>query len=252
MDKSEVLRELVRMSRSLGHPDKDCVILGEGNTSAKIDSDSFYVKVSGAYLADSSPQSFVEIRLSKVLDMLEGPDLTDDEIKQRLGAARINPSDAWPSIETVFHAYLLTLPGVNFVGHTHPVAVNTILCSNAAWEIYQSRIFPDEIIYCGIRPAFMPYVDPGVKLARAIRQTVEDYIEAEQVVPKVILMQNHGFIALGSNAHEVEAITAMGVKTARVLAGAYQLGGIHYMTQDNINRIYTRPDEDYRRRQFGG
>jgi len=98
----------------------------------------------------------------------------------------------------------------------------------------------------------MPYVDPGVKLARAIRQTVEDYIEAEQVVPKVILMQNHGFIALGSNAHEVEAITAMGVKTARVLAGAYQLGGIHYMTQDNINRIYTRPDEDYRRRQFGG
>ena len=252
MSKTEALEELVRMSRNLGRPDRDWVILGEGNTSAKIDGESFLVKVSGAYLAGCTAESFVEVRLGPVLEMLDGPDLTDDEINVRLAAAQASRSDGWPSIETVFHAYLLTLPGVNFVGHTHPVAVNAILCSNAAAQIYQSRIFPDEIIFCGVRPVFMPYVDPGMKLARAMRESVQEYVGEEGVTPKVILMQNHGFIALGANGHEVEAITAMGVKTARILAGAYQLGGIHYMTKENIERIYTRPDEEYRRRQFGG
>jgi rhamnose utilization protein RhaD (predicted bifunctional aldolase and dehydrogenase) len=121
-----------------------------------------------------------------------------------------------------------------------------------AEEIIQSRAFPDEIVYCGIRPVFMPYTDPGVTLALAMKKAVTEFIEAENTTPKVILIRNHGFIALGGNAHEVEAITGMWVKTARVLFGAYQLGGIHYMSKDNINRIYTRPDEEYRLRQFKG
>ena len=36
--------------------------------------------------------------------------------------------------------------------------------------------------------------------------------------PKVILMQNHGFIAAGKSVRDVETITSMYVKTARVLA----------------------------------
>jgi rhamnose utilization protein RhaD (predicted bifunctional aldolase and dehydrogenase) len=252
MEKSVVLEELVRMSASLGRPEKDYVILGEGNTSAKIDDDRFYVKSSGAYLSASAPEFFVEVQASKVLDMLDGPELTDAEIKARLGAARVDQTSRWPSIETVFHAYLLTLPGVNFVAHTHPTAVNIILCSNAAQEIIESRIFPDEIVYCGIRPILMPYVDPGVKLARTVKQTVVDFMETEGVTPKVILMRNHGFIALGETAADAEAITAMWVKTARVLAGAYTLGGVHYFSDDNVKRIYTRPDEAMRIKQAKG
>ena len=41
------MRELVEMSRYLGDPGKGYAILGEGNTSARIDGDSFYVKASG-------------------------------------------------------------------------------------------------------------------------------------------------------------------------------------------------------------
>jgi len=49
----------------------------------------------------------------------------------------------------------------------------------------------------------------------------------------------------------VEAITAMACKTARILAGAHIFGGVHYMTKENVERIYTRPDEHCRREQFG-
>jgi rhamnose utilization protein RhaD (predicted bifunctional aldolase and dehydrogenase) len=251
MDENTALDQLVRMSLNLGKPENEYVILGEGNTSAKVDDATFYVKQSGSYLADATADSFVQVRFDPALAVLDEGDLTDDEIKSRLLAARVDSfTAARPSIETVFHAFLLTLPGVRFVGHTHPTAVNSILCSKRAKEIVGGRIFPDEIVYCGIEPVYLEYIDPGPPLAKAIRKASLEFLDKQGIPPRVILMQNHGFIGLGATAQEVEAITAMWVKTCKVLAGTYIFGGPRYFTKDNIDRIYTRPDEAYRKRQF--
>jgi len=252
MDSKTILDLLVQMSLNLGKPKNEYVILGEGNTSARVDEDTFYVKQSGSYLANANTDSFVRVRFASALAILEETNLTDDDIKSRLMAARTDSmSPSRPSIETVFHAFLLTLPGVNLVGHTHPTAVNSVLCSKNAKEVFSGRIFPDEIVYCGVRPVFLEYIDPGVPLARAIREAATAYLEEEGTPPKVIVMQNHGLIALGANAHEVEAITAMWVKTCKVLAGTYIFGGPRRFTKENVERLCTRPDEAYRRRQFG-
>jgi len=64
-------------------------------------------------------------------------------------------------------------------------------------------------------------------------------------------MQNHGLITLGRTAQQVENITAMAVKAARVLIGAYALGGPRFLTAENVDRIHTRPDEAYRRKVSG-
>jgi ribulose-5-phosphate 4-epimerase/fuculose-1-phosphate aldolase len=84
-------------------------------------------------------------------------------------------------------------------------------------------------------------------VADLINRYCDDYHE----VPKVVLMQNHGLIALGRTAQQVENITAMAVKTARVLLGTYAAGGPRFLTPDNVKRIHTRPDELYRRRRLG-
>jgi hypothetical protein len=63
-------------------------------------------------------------------------------------------------------------------------------------------------------------------------------------------MQNHGLIALGKTASEVENITAMYVKTARVILGACALGGLRFLTPHDVARIHTRPDELYRRQEW--
>jgi rhamnose utilization protein RhaD (predicted bifunctional aldolase and dehydrogenase) len=149
------------------------------------------------------------------------------------------------------HAYLLSLPGVSFVGHTHPTAVNSILCSANAREAVSGRLFPDEIVCCGPAVCFIEYVDPGLVLARALRKAVEAFIEEQNMPPKVILMQNHGLIAAGGSVRDVETITSMYVKTARVLLGTLAFGGPRYMTADNVARIHTRPDESYRRQMLG-
>ncbi len=54
-----ILTQLVSMSRNLGDPINDYVILGEGNTSAQVDGDSFWVKASGTELRTIESEGFV-------------------------------------------------------------------------------------------------------------------------------------------------------------------------------------------------
>ncbi|MGB9591644.1 MAG: class II aldolase/adducin family protein [Candidatus Kryptoniota bacterium] len=248
-DKFSILQELVNLSRNLGLPENDYVILGDGNTSAKIDENTFWVKASGAYLHNILPESFVQMRIDRVLTLLEKKNISDDEILKMLSEAKVDQNQPRPSLETTFHALALTLGGAKFVGHTHPVALNSILCSIHAKDAFEGRIFSEEILYCGIAPAFVPYTDPGLPLAHAIKKTIQEFITQYGESPRVILLQNHGMIALGQTAAEVENITAMAVKAARILLGTYLLGGPHYLSNNDISRIYSRPDELYRRQK---
>lgn len=240
------------MSRNLGEPALDYVILGEGNTSARVDEASFWVKASGTQLRTMQAGDFVQVSFERALAMLDAPAMTDEEVKQSLIEAKVDPeTKGHPSVETVMHAVILQLPGIHFVGHTHPSAINMLTCSAAFETAISGRLFPDEIVVCGPAPMVVPYVDPGLPLAREIQRRLQLYIDAYGEPPKTILMQNHGFIALAPTAQKVENITAMAVKTARILVGTYALGGPHFMSPEAVNRIHTRPDEHYRQRLIG-
>jgi rhamnose utilization protein RhaD (predicted bifunctional aldolase and dehydrogenase) len=251
--KEQILQTLIEMSRWLGEEQRGLVILGEGNTSAKSGEDTFFIKASGAMLGNITTDGLVEVQASKALEMLDGPALSDGEIKTRLAAARVDPNAKYlPSIETIFHSYLLSLPGVNFIGHTHPISVNSILCSKEWRTVTKQRLFPDEVVCCGIAPAYIEYTDPGVQLGRAIRTSVEEYVKEYGIRPKAILMQNHGLVAIGDTAKEVQSITAMWDKTAKVLAGVSKFGGPNYMSEESVNRIGNRPDELERKKMIEG
>ncbi len=245
---NSILQTLIELSHTLAQPERDLVILGEGNTSALCDDNTFWVKASGTHLVDIGPDGFVRVHLEAIRALADGPSLTDEEVKNGLEAAKVDPSvKPHPSVETVLHALALSEGGARFVGHTHPVAVNALMCSVAAEQAIAGRLFPDEIVVCGPAPAYVPYTDPGLPLARAVRDVLRGYLERWGQPPKVILMQNHGFIALGKSASEVDNITSMYVKTCRILAGTYVFGGPHFLTPQNVRRIHTRPDEAYRR-----
>jgi len=154
-------------------------------------------------------------------------------------------------VETLLHAQLLCLEDINFVGHTHPTAINALTCSEAFPSIFKGRIFPDEIVLCGVAPLLVSYTDPGIPLARHIKILLQDYLNQYGKSPRIIIMQNHGLIVLGRTAKQVEDVTAMAVKTARVLLGACTVGGPHYLTPKDVDRIHTRLDEVYRRQQLG-
>jgi len=229
--------------------------LGEGNTSALCDEDSdktFWVKGSGTQLSTITPDGFVQLRLAAVCALADGGTLSDAELKAALEQAKVNPAvTRQPSVETVLHALALSEAGARFVGHTHPIAVNSLMCSRGIEEALAGRLFPDEIVVCGPAPAYIPYTDPGLPLARAVRAAFRRYADTWGCAPKVILMQNHGLIALGGSPREVDNVTAMCVKTLRVLIGTHAFGGPNFMTEQAVERIHSRPDEAYRRKQLG-
>ena len=137
-------------------------------------------------------------------------------------------------METVLHALALQLPGIRFVGHTHPTATNALTCSQDFEKLTSGRLFPDEIVYCGPAQAVVPWTDPGLPLARKVREVMARHMDDHDEVPKVVLMQNHGLIALGRTVQDVENITAMAVKAARVLIGTAAFGGPRFMTPEAV------------------
>jgi len=246
-DRKSVLEALITLSRGLGDPSRDFALLGEGNTSAKIDEKRFLVKVSGAQLGQATAYSFVEMLFEPTLAMLKRGKMTDEEIKKGLIAAKADPrAKAHPSVETTLHAFLLTLPGVNFVGHTHPVSVNSFLCARDGKKIVTGHLFPEEVVFCGLSPVWVDYHDPGPPLAQAIEKGVLAHLQRYGEAPKSVLLQNHGLIAMGPTVAEVEAATLMWDKFARVVLGTMSFGGPRFLTGKQVARIVTRPDETYR------
>ncbi len=244
------LRELIGLSRRIGGDPQALAILGEGNTSTRSGTDTFWVKASGTSLASAAAGTFTECRRSVLASLWKQDAGTDAEVDELLLASRVSAGAKKPSTEALFHAYLLSLPDVEWVAHTHPVAINGILCSPRAEDFAKRRCFPDEIVCCGDESVLVPYTDPGVPLAKAIRRGVEAYQKRLQTLPRVILLQNHGLIAIGVTPGAVEATTRMAEKSARIFLGAASIGGPVFLPPDQVRRISGRPDEHYRQKQL--
>ncbi|MBT4275386.1 MAG: class II aldolase [Verrucomicrobia bacterium] len=242
--------ELLALSRALGDASRNLCILGEGNTSVAVDKAHLAVKASGSVLERLREEDVTLCRRAPLLSALEDRALTDEQLKALLDSVKVNSSSKKPSIETIFHAWLLCLPGVNYVGHTHSLEANKILCSPRARDFAERRLFPDEIVFCGTASVFVPYTDPGLPLAREIRDRVNAFIKQEDAVPKLVLLQNHGIIAMGTTPDAVMACTLMADKAAAVFSGAAAMGGPNFLTQKHVERIATRPDEHERQKRL--
>jgi rhamnose utilization protein RhaD (predicted bifunctional aldolase and dehydrogenase) len=239
------------MTRSLGQFALEYVIIGEGNTSYRVDGDVFWIKASGQQMNGIGPDGFVAVHMLSILEILANPPTDLNAIQQAMDGAKVDPTvKARPSVEVTFHAALLTDCDVRWIAHTHPVAVNRLLCSTRAQDFACHRLFPDEVVLCGPESVFVPYVDPGLPLALEIRRQSQAYMEKYGEAPKVILLANHGLIALAQTPTEALNITAMCVKAANIFAGACAVGGPVFMSEADIMHIYKRPDEIYRRKRF--
>jgi len=217
----------------------------------RIDDERFYVKASGHQMHGIGEEGFVAVRFEPMLVMLDDPPQTLTEQKAITQAAKLDQANARsPSIEVSFHAMLLRECGVQFIGHTHPTAINQIMCSEYASDFATKRRFPDEVVLCGPQSALTPYADPGLPLALKMRERVRQYMAQYDEAPKLILLENHGMIALSDSPAEILNITAMAVKAARIHLGALLTGNPTCLPEEEVWRLYRRPDEIYRRNLF--
>ena len=243
---SNIVADLLSVSHEFGH--RGLVILGEGNVSARLDESNFLVKASGSSLGTLTEENLTECRFDQLLPLLDSKPVSDTEIEAALLESRVDSSALKPSVETFFHAFLLSLPDVQFVGHTHPIPVNQILCSSHARAFSRHRQCPDEVVCCGPVSLLIPYEDPGLTLARKIRDELAAFQVRNGKLPRVILLENHGLITLGPSVQAVRAAMLMTVKAAEIYLGAQLLGGVRYLPDAEVARIESRQDEEYRRK----
>jgi len=249
MSNDTILSRLVTLSRDLGKEERQLAILGEGNTSADAGDGTFWVKGSGCQLGSIDESGFSRVRYADALALMEEK-LDNAAVNQRLESIRVDPAHKRPSVETFLHALCLTEGGAKWVGHTHTTSMLQILCSKLGAQPFLNHVYPDVIVVCGRDIAVVPYIDPGLELARAVRDELVRFKQKHGKGPKLLLMVNHGPVALGQTAQEVFNILLMADKWARVLVGTYTLGGPNYMPTGEADRIDRRPDEDYRRKQL--
>lgn len=249
MSNSDSIRtKLLQLSHELGAEHRALAILGEGNTSAKLSDETFLVKASGSSLGTLRLEDLVECRFAPLLELMRADRISDEEVDAALMGCRVDSQARRPSVEALFHAYLLSLPGVQYVGHTHATAVNVILCSPRAQDYAKRRIFPDEIVCCGPESVLVPYADPGVWLAQEMVRGVEEYRNRLGILPRVLLLKSHGIVTFGGSPEAVRAAMAMAVKSAQIFYGASALGGPDFLPESVVDRIMNRSDEHYRQR----
>ena len=205
--------ELVRMSREVGS-DPALVQCGGGNASVKSDDgETMVVKASGTAMSDMEPgRGYRRVALRPVLDMLADPELgrmesasREREAARRLAGAALDDIEGRPSVETPLHAFL-----PRAVCHTHPAFGNGVCCARLGSEL-AAEWFAD----LGGPPLFVPYVDPGLPLARRTFKRVKSYAEQHGAPPKLLFLKNHGVFASADSAEEAVALSRRVNDTAR-------------------------------------
>ncbi len=234
-ERPNIVADLLSLSHEFGQ--RGLVILGEGNVSARLDDSTFLVKASGTNLGTLVEANLTECRFDRLLSFFDDKPVSDTEVEAALLTSRADPGALKPSVETFFHAFLLSLPDVRFVGHTHPIAVNQILCSSHAGDFSRQRQCPDEVVCCGPVSLLIPYVDPGLALARRVRDDLGSFQQRYGKLPRVIVQA-------------VRAAMLMTVKAAEIYVGAQLLGGIAHLPEIEVTRIESRLDEEYRRKML--
>ncbi len=248
---TEALRdELVQLSRALGNEARQLSILGEGNTSVNCGDGTFWVKASGSSLGTLDSGSLTRVSFDKILGLLSNTSMSEQEIENALVTSQIDATHKKPSVETFLHALCLSEGGATWVGHTHSVSINQILCSALGAAPFLQHIFPDAVVVCGAVPAVITYQDPGFGLAKAVRDELRRYRGVYGKAPKLLLLENHGPVALGQTAKEVFNIMLMADKWAKILASTYALGGPKFLPASEVSRIDNRLDEIHRRREL--
>jgi rhamnose utilization protein RhaD (predicted bifunctional aldolase and dehydrogenase)/NAD(P)-dependent dehydrogenase (short-subunit alcohol dehydrogenase family) len=203
---SELLALRTYTARLLGRS-PNLVLHGGGNTSVKAHArtllgahvDVLHVKGSGWDLATIEPAGHPAVRMAPLLELLELPEMSDEQMVNELRLALLDANAPTPSVETLLHA---ALPA-RFIDHTHADAILSV-ADQAAGHAICREIFGAALLW-------VPYVMPGFGLARACKKAWDAAV-AEGRAPTVMVLERHGVFTFGETAKEsyermIDAVT---------------------------------------------
>lgn len=236
--------ELIRLCRDAGQSSLDLIIAGEGNASV-FDEERMWVTTSGSRLATLREEDLVSITIADIGRGLEVC-ADDGEWQELLRTCTGGDHVRRPTVEVGLHVAMARHYGPGFILHTHPTAALAMMAAGRGDELATTRLIPDHVVLCGTWSRYLPYIDPGLKLAR----TLHDLQVADGQRPNVIMLAQHGIAVHAPTAQGALDATLMVSKAARILQGIPS-GTAQGLSPDVVEHIATRPDERFRRETLG-
>lgn len=252
-----VSADLLDLTLALGQPERDLVILAEGNTSERLDDERIAVKASGCSMREATADDFVTVDIATLAALAEDPGASQEDLTAVLDAGPdpVTGRRRRASIESLVHAAVHALApdpaAARFVGHTHPTDVVGLLASVHADSAYDEFVYSDEAVVIG-RPLFVDYAQPGIALGRLVLRSLRARRDDTGEFPQLILLGNHGIVAVAPSVAGVLAVSAMAVKGARVRVAALAAGGLRALPADSVSSFFARADIAERRAMLAG
>jgi rhamnose utilization protein RhaD (predicted bifunctional aldolase and dehydrogenase) len=179
---SDALDSLLALSETIGR-DPALVQAAGGNTSLK-SGDVLWIKASGTWLMNARSQPImVPVQLGPLLEAVTRQDPAADQ-PHDFTIGEENRAGLRPSIETTVHAVLPQ----RVVVHVHCV-------STIAWACLRDAELQLAPRLAGFDWAFIPYVRPGLPLARAIQDRVRP-------ITDVLVLGNHGLVVAADSVED--------------------------------------------------
>jgi len=192
------LRELFTISREFGS-NSDYVLAGGGNTSWKND-EIMFVKASGETLANLDRDGIVAMDMKRIDKIWSArypvgqKEREDAALYDLMNARRLGEEEKRPSVESLLHAFF----PFHFVIHTHPALVNGLTCAKKGEKTVR-RIF-------GADATWIPVIEPGYVLAKAVKETIEARLAGGGVFPPMLFLQNHGVFVAADTVEEIREL----------------------------------------------
>ena len=225
--------DLIDLAHRIGNHPARLAIWNEGAVAAQLPGGRFVVSAAGANLARLDARGLVELDLARVQNFLSFEDVKPEDFAIALS----DPESPQTTADVFTFADLFAFEGVRFAAHTQPIPVNQVICSPRARQFADRRNLPHEILACGQASVLVPFMPPGLPLAKEIKRKIALWRDRFKIVPKLILIQNHGMITLGETVDEVLMLTEMTVKFAEIFLGAAMMGGPEFMKPNHVTQI---------------
>lgn len=177
-------------SRLIGK-DPHLVLHGGGNTSVKMkvknvvgeEQEVLYIKGSGIDLAAIEPQGFVGLELAPLQKLQRLPNLSDEEMENQLLIHKLAFSSPDPSVEALLHAFL----PFRYIDHTHADSILILTNQKDGENLLREAL--------GEKVGILPYVTPGIHLAKRVLDLYEQNPGFEAIV-----VRHHGIFTFAEEA----------------------------------------------------
>lgn len=227
--------DLLTLAHWVGNHPSRLVIGHEGSVAALLPGGkTFAVSAAQTSLAKLESGSLVEFDLAKTQSLIEREEVCTPE---QVAEAQTNPTAPVPCADALAYADLFAFEKVRFAVHTQPIPINQVICSPRARQFSDRRNLPDEILACGQASVLVPFMPPGLLQAKEMRRKIALWRDRYKSTPKLILLQNHGMIALGETVEEVQTVTEAAIKYAEIFLGAAMMGGPEFMKPNYVAQI---------------